>query len=287
MNASFSLRLADNRLVALPKPALMGIVNVSPNSFFNPHLTVDSALYAVEAMVAAGVHIVDIGGEATNPGVALGAGLHDPQQEEARVIPVVAAVRDRFDVLISVDTSQVGVMRAAVAAGGHLINDQRALAASGALAAVAEMGVPVCLMHFFNPMRTPGSSSLPALMAQIRQELLARVEACQAAGIASDRIILDPGFGQGNYGKNAAENFYLLAQLQELTALGYPVLSGWSRKSMLGEALGGAPPAERLMATVAVDSLATFLGAHILRGHDVPAMRDAVAVACRVRDAVA
>lgn len=281
---TFQLRLATDQLIELPKPAVMGIINVTPNSFFNAHTSVESALRTAEAMVQAGVDILDIGGEATNPAVNIALQAPSLQIECDRVLPVLEAIRHRFDTLISIDTSRATLMREAAALGADIINDQRALTLEGALTTVAELKLPVCLMHFFTEPRIPGSSSLPALMSQIKQELLKRVLACEAAGITRDRIILDPGFGQGNYSKNAEENFYLLAEIQQLLALGFPILSGWSRKSMLGEALQGAPTSERLYASVAADTLASFMGVHVLRGHDVKATKDAIAVVKRARD---
>ena len=284
----FSLRLRDGRAVAFSKPALMGIVNVSPDSFFAATTTLEAVLSRVETMVTQGVDIIDLGGEATNPSTS-GLGLDSAMgfsQELERVLPALEAIRSRFDVLISIDTSNPVLMREAVGLGADMINDQRALTRPGALEAVASLGVPVCLMHHFDPPRQPGLSSVDELLNQVVNDLDARANVALAAGVHRERIILDPGFGQGRFGKNTDENFALLAQLPAVIKLGYPVLSGWSRKSMISDVLGGRTPEERLYGTVAVDSLATFLGACILRGHDVRAMNDAALMAQRLLDAM-
>lgn len=279
---SFQLRLKTETVMTFPHAAVMGIINVSPNSFFNPLHSTEMALKTAEKMVLAGADILDIGGEATNPSVNIAIEAPSLQMELDRVLPVLEALRSRFDVLISIDTSQPVVMREAALRGADIINDQRALSVPGALDVVAHYRLPVCLMHFFKVTRAPGSSTLPALLLQIHQDLLARLVLCDAAGILRDRIILDPGFGGGNYGKNTEENFYVLKNIKHIIELGFPVLVGLSRKSMLGEVLGGAGPSERLYATVAADTLAVYMGAHILRGHDVRAMKDAIAVVQRL-----
>lgn len=281
---TFSLRLKTDELISLPRPAVMGVVNVSPNSFFMPHSSLDSVLNAVDEMIAAGVDIIDVGGEATNPKVNIEAEAPSVSLELDRVVPAIEAIRKRYDGLISVDTSQASVMRDAVAAGADIINDQRALVGNGALPCAVTLKVPVILMHFFHEPRVPGSTTKEQLLAKVQQDLMTRVQTAQLAGIGDDRIILDPGFGQGNYGKNCDENFYLLARLPELLELGFPLLSGWSRKSMIGDVLGGVPSSERLFGTVAANSLATYLGAHILRVHDVQAAQDAARVAKKLRN---
>ncbi|OGO91151.1 MAG: dihydropteroate synthase [Coxiella sp. RIFCSPHIGHO2_12_FULL_42_15] len=279
----FQLHLKTGALLEFPHTAVMGIINVSPNSFFNPHHSIEAALKTAEHMVAAGVDILDIGGEATNPNINIAVDAPSLQEELDRVLPVLTAIRRRFEVLISVDTSQPMLMCEAAKLGADMINDQRALSAPGALAVVAEYKLPVCLMHFFKNTRIPGSSTRAELLHHIQCELRERVVACEAAGIKKERIILDPGFGGGNYGKNATENFYLLKELSQFIDMGFPVLVGLSHKSMLGEAVGGAEPSQRLYATIAADTLAAFAGVHILRGHDVRAMKEAIAVVQRVQ----
>lgn len=278
----FAIRLASDKLFQLDRPAVMGVINVSSNSFYNAHQNFSSALDTAVKLVAEGVDIIDVGGEATSPHVNIAASKPDMQAELDLVVPVVKAIRERFDTLISVDTSTPQVMHAAVDAGAHMVNDQRALQVEDALQVVSELKVPVCLMHSFPAERKPGECSLETLMRTVISDLLARADLALAAGIAADRIILDPGFGQGNYAKNYQENFYLLANLKKIVNLGYPVLSGWSRKSMIGDALGGVPPEQRLSGTIAADTLAAFMGAQILRGHDVQATKDAIIIAQQV-----
>lgn len=277
-----TLRLKDDQQVTLPKPAVMGILNVSPNSFFNPHCSTDAVIKAAAEMVAAGVSIIDVGGEATNPKVNP-KDAPSVQQEMYRVLPAIEAIRQRFSTLISVDTRHALVMQAAVTAGADIINDQRHLSEKGALETAVSLKTPVCLMHFFKQPRSPQQNSPQALLEQIISELTAVTTRCLSAGITRDRIILDPGFGQGHYGKNADENFYLLSQLGQLRKMGYPILSGWSRKSMIAETLGGVPPEQRLFGSIAADTLAAFLGADILRSHSVQAAVDAGKIAVRAR----
>jgi dihydropteroate synthase len=280
---AFSLRLADERVISLQKPAVMGIINVSPESFYRPYASTDELLAVVAQMVESGVDIIDIGGEATNLQVDL-TRSPGPQAQIDRVAPVVERIAREFPVLISIDTSEPLVMRAAVACGAHLINDQRGLQTAAALKAAVELATPVCLMHFFSPPRQPGSGTFKELMATIKADLSLNAVRCQTAGIAKDRLILDPGFGQGHYGKNAQENYYILAHLKELTALGYPVLAGWSRKSMIGDILNSAPPSERLYGSIAAAALAAMQGAAILRVHDVAETIDAIKIFRAMRD---
>lgn len=257
----------------------MGVINVSPNSFYHPVSDVDGALREAEAMVVAGVDIIDVGGEATNLDVLIARDAPSIEVELQRVIPVIEAIRQRFDVLVSVDTSQARVMREAVAAGAGMINDQRALRLEDALETVAVMDVPVCLMHFFETTRQPGSCDLSVFLQQVKQELQASVDRCERAGIARDRLLIDPGFGQGNYGKNTEENCYLLDNLNQFQDLGLPILVGWSRKSMIGDILN-APPKDRLYGSIAAAVIAVMRGASVVRVHDVKATVDAIKI-CR------
>ena len=200
-----SLRLTD-----ISCPAIMGIINVSPDSFYAPCGTPAAALKLAEKMIAEGADLLDIGGEATNPRVQLGVDSPSWQEEHDRVIPVIQAIKRRFDIPLSVDTSSPQVMKSAISEGVDMINDQRALTAEGALTAGANASMSVCLMHFFQPLRTPGSSDKQTLLNEIKDALQARIAVCEKAGISRNRLFIDPGFGQGNYGKNAAENYYLL-----------------------------------------------------------------------------
>ncbi|MBS0351139.1 MAG: dihydropteroate synthase [Proteobacteria bacterium] len=276
-NINFSIRLADGRLISLLKPSVMGVINLSPDSFYQPYCSHDEILHAIERMIISGADIIDIGGEATNLTVDL-KNSPNAQQQIDRVAPVVEMVAKRFQVLISIDTSEPQVMREAVSLGAHLINDQRGLQAPGALKAAVELKTPVCLMHFFNYSRQPGSCSLPELLATIKADLGTSAIRCQSAGITPERIIIDPGFGQGHYCKNTKENYYLLANLSEFTHLGFPILVGWSRKSMIGETLGKINPQERLYGSIAAAALAAMRGASIIRVHDVPETMDAIKV---------
>lgn len=227
------------------------------------------ALRHAELMVAEGADIIDIGGESTRPG----AQPVSVQQELDRVIPIVEALHNAVAVPISVDTSKPDVMRHATAAGAGMINDVYGLRRAGALAAAAAAGVPVCVMHMQGEPRTmQHSPSYGDVVADVIAFLLARRDACVAAGIPSASVIVDPGFG---FGKTVAHNLALLRNLNALTALGAPLLVGLSRKSMIGSLLD-LPVDERTAASVALALLAVQLGANIVRVHDVKMTRDAV-----------
>ncbi len=274
------LRLRHGEFFTTAMPAIMGIVNVSPDSFYKPHKTRDAALSTVETMIAEGADIIDIGGEATNPFVELDR--FAKQIEMERVLPVVEAVHARFDVLISVDTSLPTLMSAAVSAGAGMINDQRALESEEARSMVAKLAVPVCLMHWFDPPRLPDTSSPTVLFNQIKHKLELAIQRAELAGIAKDSIMIDPGFGQGHYGKSTIENCYLLHHIAEFVAMGYPILSGWSRKSMIGDMLSQGVE-ERMIGSVAADTLAAYHGAALIRTHDVRAASEATRIAAQVR----
>ena len=279
MKQLFYLRLRDDRFVVFSEPAIMGIINVSPNSFYNPHLNIDAALHTAEKMVGEGADILDIGGEATNPFVDIEMDSPSVQIELDRLLPVIEAIKGRFSILISVDTSRPVVMREAINRGADMINDQRALSLNGALMTVSDLKTPICLMHF--SLRTCKSSPLSCseLLASIKKKLEESVRRCKKAGILEDRIIIDPGFGQGHYNKNLMENFYLLNHLSQFVAMGFPVLSGWSRKSMIGDVLNQPEAINRLYGSIAADVLAAYKGAAIIRTHDVQATRAGVKIA--------
>ena len=253
----------------LQKPQVMGILNVTPDSFSDGdrYTNITTALRHAEAMQAAGASLIDIGGESTRPGsVAVTA-----QQELDRVIPVIEAVQARIEVAISIDTSKPIVMREAVQAGASLINDVNALQAEQALETAVQLGVPVCLMH---KQGEPGTMQQKPhyddVVAEVRAYLMARATLLQQAGMAVDQILLDPGFG---FGKTLDHNLDLLRQLNTFT--GYPILVGLSRKTMLGT-LTGRPIKERVAASVAAATIALQQGANILRVHDVAETVDAV-----------
>lgn len=268
------LRLGD---LSFATPAVMGVLNVTPDSFSDGGRFADrdAAVRHAEAMANAGAALIDIGGESTRPG----ADAVTEQQELDRVIPVVEAIRSRIDLPISIDTSKPGVMRAAAAAGAALINDVRALREPSALEAAAATGVPVCLMHMQGQPRTmqvnPHYEDVTVEVASFLQERLA---ACADAGIGRERLLLDPGFG---FGKTLRHNVELLANLRQLAAIGPPLLVGLSRKSSLG-ALTGRELDERLPASLAAAVVAVMHGASIVRAHDVAETVDAIKTAAAV-----
>ena len=260
------------RTLDLSRPRVMGILNVTPDSFSDGgrYAGLARALDHARTMLADGADVVDVGGESTRPGAA----PVDEATELARVVPVIEALA-REGALVSVDTTKPGVMRAAIGAGAAIVNDVGALRAPGAIEAVAGSGVAVCLMHMRGTPATMQSAPEYAdVVAEVRGFLLARARACEAAGIARDRIVVDPGFG---FGKTLAHNLDLLARLDAIVASGYPVLAGLSRKSMLG-AITGRPEGERMAASVAAALSAVQRGAAIVRVHDVRETVDALAV---------
>lgn len=251
---------------------VMGIVNVTPDSFSDGGRFADTtqALAHARKLVADGADLVDIGGESTRPGAA-----PVPETEElARVLPLVERLA-ADGVVVSVDTAKPGVMRAAIAAGASLVNDVRALQAPGALAAVAQTGAAVCLMHMQGTPRTmQAEPRYDDVVREVREFLLARARTCEAAGIGRERIVLDPGFG---FGKTVAHNLALLRALPELAGCGYPLLVGLSRKSTIGR-LTGRDVDDRLAGSVAAALAAVARGAAIVRVHDVRETVDALAV---------
>lgn len=262
----------------LARPQVMGILNVTPDSFSDGGRFVahDRALAHARAMVEEGAAIIDVGGESTRPG----AEAVPLQQELDRVVPVIEALRAELPAAVSVDTSKPEVMRAAVAAGAGLINDVRALREPGALAAAVDAGVPVCLMHMQGePRSMQQQPQYTDVVAEVRDFLLERAAACEAAGIPPDRILLDPGFG---FGKTVEHNLRLLKHLPVLADTGYAVLAGLSRKSLIGAVLG-LPVERRLAPSVALAVLAVWQGARIVRAHDVAATVQAVRMCEAVR----
>jgi dihydropteroate synthase len=265
--------------------AVMGILNVTPDSFSDGgrFFTPDAALHQARRMCAEGAAIIDVGGESTRPGAP-----SVPVAEELdRVLSVIEAIHAELPVLISIDTSKPQVMRAAVSAGAGLINDVRALRAEGAIEAVRDLGVPVCLMHMQGEPKTMQLAPTYAhVVGEVREFLAQRVSACEAHGIVRDRLIIDPGFG---FGKTLEQNLCLLSALDTFAALGLPVLVGLSRKSMLG-ALLNKPVGERLYGSLALSVLAALNGAAIIRAHDVgptvEALKVTAAVTCHERAVV-
>lgn len=253
---------------------VMGILNTTPDSFSDGGLWNDRerALHHALAMVAAGADIIDVGGESTRPG----AKPIDVQQELDRVVPVIEAIAAETSTAISVDTSKPEVMAAAVAAGAGLINDVLALRGEGALETAARLGVSVCLMHMQGrPRDMQREPVYTDVVAEVEAFLLQRANACTAAGIPADRILIDPGFG---FGKTLEHNLALFRALPRLCGAGYAVLVGLSRKSMLG-ALTGKPLEQRLSASVTAAVLAAEQGVSVLRVHEVAETVDALKVA--------
>jgi dihydropteroate synthase len=243
----------------------MGILNVTPDSFSDGGLFVqkEASIKHVRDMIDAGVDIIDIGGESTRPG----ANAVSTDEELQRIIPVIEAIRAESDIPVSIDTSKAQVMREAVAAGASMINDVRALQEEGALQAAAELSVPVVLMHMQGQPRTMQEQpEYNNVVDDVCEFLRERVLACEQAGIPRDRLIVDPGFG---FGKTLQHNLSLFRHIPELKQqLDLPVLVGVSRKSMIGGVLD-IPVEERMPASVALAGLATWMGADIIRAHDV------------------
>jgi dihydropteroate synthase len=261
------------RTLVLDRPRIMGIVNVTPDSFSDGgrHDRVEAAVAHGLRLLEEGADLLDVGGESTRPG----ASAVSVDEELARVIPVIEQLAARTTVPVSVDTSKPEVMRAAVAAGAGMVNDVYALRREGALAVAAELGVPVVLMHMLGE---PGSMQddprYDDVVAEVHGFLAQRVFACEMAGIPKSRVLLDPGFG---FGKTLAHNLALLARLDHFASLGCPLLAGLSRKRMIGEITGRELDA-RAVGSAAAALLAAQGGARVLRVHDVAATVDAIKV---------
>jgi len=261
--------LCGSRVLDLSQTQVMGILNVTPDSFSDGgrFTRLDDALRQAESMANAGAALIDVGGESTRPG-ALPV---SPQQELERVAPVIEAIHKRLDVLISVDTSTPAVMREAARLGAALINDVRALRREGALQAAAESGLGICLMHMQGePQCMQDNPQYADLLGEVSAFLQQRIDACTNAGISRERLLLDPGIG---FAKTCAHNLSLFKHLETLHALGLPLLIGASRKSLIGQTLGRAL-GERLPASLALAALAALKGAAIVRVHDVAQTAD-------------
>ncbi|MDX1635140.1 MAG: dihydropteroate synthase [Marinobacter sp.] len=252
---------------------VMGVLNVTPDSFsdggrFN-HL--DAALAQAHRMVAEGAAFIDVGGESTRPGAA----PVSLQEELDRVCPVVEALARETDAIISVDTSSAQVIREAAALGAGLVNDVRALQREGALAAAVATGLPVCLMHMQGqPATMQERPEYDSVLREVTGFLMDRVRVAEEAGIPATKVLLDPGFG---FGKSLAHNLELLRSLDQMRALGYPLMVGMSRKSMLGQ-ITGREVSERLPAGLAAATIAAIKGAAVIRVHDVRETVDAIRV---------
>ncbi len=267
------LQLPRQRQLDLSRPQVMGILNITPDSFSDGGRFIgkDAAVKQARSMLTAGAVILDIGGESTRPG----ADEVSVQQELDRVLPVIETIRSELDCVISIDTCKTQVMKEAVAAGADIINDIKALLDPGAVEVAVAAQVPVCLMHMQGQPRTMQQAPVyQDVVKEVAEFLQQRAEICIAAGVAKSQIILDPGFG---FGKSLQHNYQLLSRLSEILALNYPLLVGMSRKSMIGQLLN-VPPAERLAGSLACATIAVMQGARIIRAHDVKETVQAVAV---------
>ncbi|WP_297830535.1 dihydropteroate synthase [Thermomonas sp.] len=264
----------NGRSLRLDVPQVMGIVNVTPDSFADggAHFDADAAIAHGLRLVEEGADLLDVGGESTRPG----ADEVPVEEELRRVIPVIAALEAQTSVPISIDTSKPEVMRAAVAAGAGMINDVYALRREGALDAAAELRVPVVLMHMLGEPRTmQDDPRYDDVVGEVHRFLAERIFAAEMAGIDRKRIVVDPGFG---FGKTTAHNLQLLAQLRRFTELGVPVLAGLSRKRSIGELIGRDDPRQRAAGSLAAHLVAAQNGATIVRTHDVAITVDALKV---------
>jgi dihydropteroate synthase len=257
----------------LTNPQVMGILNVTPDSFSDggQFFAQDLALAQAKKMVADGAGIIDVGGESTRPGAA----IVTIEEEIARVVPVIEAIQSEINIPISIDTSKPEVMAAAVQAGAGLINDVRALQVDGALQTAADCNVPVCLMHSQGtPQTMQDDPQYDDVVNEVIEFLLGRVDACQQVGIARDNIILDPGFG---FGKRARHNLLLMKHLSRIIEIDLPVLVGVSRKSMIGQLLE-VTVEERLAASLSLAAISVWQGAKIIRSHDVRETMQAISM---------
>jgi len=256
-----------------PQAQVMGILNVTPDSFSDggQFATFDKALEQVKQMISDGVDIIDIGGESTRPG-SVDVSVED---ELKRVIPLLKAIKSNFDIKVSIDTSKAEVMSQAINHGADIINDVRALQNEGCLAVLAQSNIPICLMHMQGlPRSMQDNPQYQDIIGDIKQFFIDRINACEKAGIKRERLILDPGFG---FGKTLKQNYQLLAQLNQFSDLGLPLLSGTSRKSMIGNLLARNVD-ERLAGSITTAIIAAQQNASIIRVHDVKETVDALRI---------
>ena len=271
---------ARDSVLDLSHPHVMGILNVTPDSFSDggKHNDLVQALTHANEMINAGATIIDVGGESTRPG----AQDVSVAEELDRVIPVVEAIAQRFEVWISVDTSKPEVIRESASAGAHIINDIRSLQEPGALEAAAATGLPVCLMHMQGEPKTMQQAPhYQNILREVDEFFVQQIARCEGAGIPKSQLLLDPGFG---FGKNLSHNYQLLAHLSDYHHFGLPLLVGMSRKSMIGQLLN-VGPTQRLTGSIACAVIAAMQGAHILRVHDVKETVEAMRVVEATRSA--
>ena len=270
----------DSTTFELNRPLIMGILNVTPDSFSDGGLFIkkETAISHVKQMIAEGADIIDIGGESTRPG----ADEVSVDEECQRVIPLIKAIRNISDIPVSIDTSKTEVMRLAIAEGASMINDVNALRAEGAVELATQLNVPVCIMHMQGLPRTMQHKPLyNNVVDEVKDFLKQRINVCINAGIKHENIIIDPGFG---FGKTLEHNLTLFKHLDEFEDLDCPLLVGVSRKSMIGQVLDNAPGDERLYGSIALATLAAWINANILRVHDVKATADALKLCQAVKD---
>ena len=257
----------------LSQPHVMGILNVTPDSFSDGgrHNQIDQAVAHALQMINDGASVIDIGGESTRPG----ASPVTVEEEIRRVVPVVEAL-SKYDVVLSIDTSEPEVIRAAVQAGAHIWNDVRALTRPQALQIASALDIPVIIMHMRGePTTMNGLDQYDDVTVDVIDELKQRVDDAIQAGVRSENILIDPGFG---FAKNAQQNLKLLNEFYKLNAMGYPILSALSRKRFIGDALNGADAQNRAVGSVTAHLLSIQQGACMVRAHDVKAMSDAIKV---------
>lgn len=262
----------------MSSPKVMGILNVTPDSFSDGGLyqSVDNALRQADAMVGEGATIIDIGAESSRPGAA----VVSEAEELDRICPVIEAVSKNLQTIISIDTSTAAVMREGVRLGAEIINDVRSLTRPGSLQAAADSGVPVCIMHMQGtPQNMQENPSYADVVSEVSDFFDRQINRLELAGIERNNLLIDPGFG---FGKRLAHNLSLLGALERFTEFDLPLLVGISRKSMLGDLTGRATE-QRLAGSLAAAALAVHKGAHIIRAHDVAATVDAVKVSVAVR----
>jgi dihydropteroate synthase len=278
--AAATLRFADGGVLRLDRTVVMGVLNVTPDSFSDggAHLDPGAALDAAEAMAATGACIVDVGGESTRPG----ADPASAEEESARVLPVIQAIKRRLDLRVSVDTMKAAVARRALDAGADLVNDVSALGDPAMLPLLVERGSPVVLMHMRGSPRTMQSDTrYDDLVGEVTGFLRQRAETAVAAGLPGDKIMVDPGIG---FGKSVEGNLLLLKRLPALAQAGWPVLVGASRKAFIGAVLD-LPVQDRLEGSLTVAAFAAAQGAHVIRAHDVAATVRAVRMIDAIRGA--
>jgi dihydropteroate synthase len=266
--------LSAEHLLTLNSPLVMGILNITPDSFSDGglYLIKEKALRQVERMLSEGADIIDIGGESTRPGAKKVSAM----EELDRVIPIIELLQQQFDIPISIDTNKAVVMTEAAQAGAALINDVMALQNDGALKAAQQTGLPICLMHMQGQPKTMQTEpSYQNVVEEVSTFLLQRIEQCQQYGIDKNQLIIDPGFG---FGKTLTHNISLFKQLEKLKTLGYPVLVGASRKTMIAQITGKKALEQRVSGSLALACLAALKGVSIIRVHDVAQTIDVLKV---------